>query len=242
MRMEVIGIRRELAAPRFSLGTIGHLGIFLWSLLMVMLAPEGKLAWMAGIPLSMLILTYPGAWRRALTGRRLLLLALIVLPPLLLAEDADAGFSSLGISPAGLKAALQIAVRFVVVMVALEGMTSKVEIAALAGILERMGLNGLGFSVGVAMNLLPCLQKSCTQSWQTLKMRGGLRKQWWRGLRLFALTASSCALLRSEEIALAAEARGFDPENIRQIPIESGWVDWGVIVLGAVALAVSLAL
>ncbi|MDZ7844405.1 MAG: energy-coupling factor transporter transmembrane component T [Anaerolineales bacterium] len=197
---------------------------------------------MAGVPLIVLQLMYPGVWRGALTGRRLVLLGLIAVPPLFLVGEVDRVVLGVGLSSEGVRAAVQIALRFVVVMVALEGMTNAVEIAAIAGLLERLGLKGLGFSMGVALNLLPCLQQSLNQSWQTLKMRGGLRKQWWRGLRLFALTASSCALMRAEEIALAAETRGFHPEKARPMGTQKSRMDWVLLPLAGISLIISLVL
>ena len=222
---------------RLPLGTVGHLGVFLWSLGMVMASPPEKMVWMAGLCLLVLVGLYPGVWREALNGRRLVLMLLLAVPPLFLLGEVDGQLLGVGYSTAGVRAAAQIAGRFVVVMVALEGMTRTVEITALAGLLERLGLKGLGFSMGVALNLLPCLRASCTQSWQTLKMRGGLRRKWWRGLRLFGLTSVSCALRKAEEIALAAEARAFDPARPRALPLEKSALDWTVYPLGALLIA-----
>lgn len=221
---------------RLPLGTVGHLGVFLWCLGMVMASPPEKMAWTAGLCLLVLTGLYPGVWREALNGRRLMLMLLLAAPPLFLLGKVDGQLLGVGYSIAGARAAAQIAGRFVVVMVALEGMTRTVEITALAGLLERIGLKGLGFSMGVALNLLPCLRSSCTQTWRTLKMRGGLRRKWWRGLRLFALTSLSCAVGKAEEIALAAEARAFDPAKPRPMPLRRSALDWTVFPLGAVLM------
>lgn len=158
---------------RLPLGPVGHLGVFLWCLVMVMVSPPEKIVWMAGLCLLVLVGLYPGVWREALNGRRLVLMLLLVVPPLFLLGEVDGRMLGMGYSTAGVRAAVQITGRFMVVMVALEGMTRTVEITALAGLLERLGLKGLGFSMGVAINLLPCLRASCTQSWQTLRMRVG---------------------------------------------------------------------
>lgn len=235
MKLDLVHERWEHGKMRLQLGTAGHLGLFAWSLLMVTLAPGGRLLWIKALPLVVLLAVYPGVWRGVLTGRRLTLLGLIALPTLFFVGEAKGP----GISAAGLQACLGVSVRFVVVMAAVEGMTRSVELAALAGVLERLGLQGLGFSVGVALNLVPCLQISCTRSWRTLRMRGGLRRKWWRGLRLFALTAASSALMRAEEIALAAEARGFRPEKARAAGIERSALDWFLLPLAGLSLAVA---
>ena len=67
-------------------------------------------------------------------------------------------------------------------------------------------------------------------------MRGGLRRQRWRGLRLLAVTITASALSRAEEIALAAEARAFSPEHARSLPVRFGRWDWLALSLGVVAV------
>jgi energy-coupling factor transporter transmembrane protein EcfT len=61
-------------------------------------------------------------------------------------------------------------------------------------------------------------------------MRGGLRRQRWRGIRLLLLTIISNALRRTEEIALAAEGRAFCPVQCRAMPLRTGSLDWPVTV------------
>jgi len=170
--------------------------------------------------------------------RWLLMVGLLALPPVFLLGEVDTSILGVGLSSEGLLAGTQIAMRFVVVMVAVAGFTSTVDIAAMAGLLERFGLQGLGFCLGVALNLLPALQQSATNAWRSLWMRGGLRRQRWRGLRLLLVTVVSNALRRAEEIALAAEARAFTPECARPMPIQVGRLDWLVTALASVALLV----
>jgi energy-coupling factor transporter transmembrane protein EcfT len=221
---------------RRSIGTAGHLAIFLWSLAMVMLAPTARVHWATLLCLAGAALVYPLSLKRLLRPRWFLLLALLALPPLFLLGEADASFLGLAVSTAGLQAGLQIAQRFIVVLVAVDGFTAAVDIAALAGLLERFGLQGLGFCMGVALNLLPALQQSTTNAWRSLWMRGGLRRQRWRGLRLLLVTVVSNALRRAEEIALAAESRAFSPQCARPMPLEVGRLDWLAAVLACLAL------
>ena len=89
--------------------------------------------------------------------------------------------------------------------------------------------------MGVALNLLPSLQTAALSTWHSLWMRGGLRKQRWRGVRLLLLTIITNALRRTEEIALAAEGRAFSPEQSRALPLRAGSLDW-VIAIGAIVL------
>jgi energy-coupling factor transporter transmembrane protein EcfT len=73
------------------------------------------------------------------------------------------------------------------------------------------------------------LQTAAINTWHSLWMRGGLRKQRWRGLRLLLLTIITNALRRTEEIALAAEGRAFCPEQCRAMPLRAGSLDWAVV-------------
>ncbi|MBE0410753.1 MAG: hypothetical protein IBX69_13595, partial [Anaerolineales bacterium] len=139
-------------------------------------------------------------------------------------------------SSEGLMASIQITLRILVVLVSIQGLTSRIDIASVAGLLERAGLRGLGFSMGVALNLLPALQQSATNAWRSMWMRGGFRKNRWRGLRLLAVTIIAGALGRAEEIALAAEARAFSPQRARSMPVKVGKYDWGIAIVLSIAV------
>jgi energy-coupling factor transporter transmembrane protein EcfT len=236
MRLEKSRESQEITDRRIPLGTLGHLVIFLWCLVLVLCSSPENMIWISGLCILVLMILYPGVWRSVFNGRRIILLGLIAIPPIFFLGDVDKLFLGIPYSSVGGISSLHIVLRFFVVLMALEGMTSAVEISALAGILERFGLKGLGFSIGVAVNLLPSLQKSCTQSWHTLKMRGGLRKRWWKGLKLFSLTSITCALKRAEEIALAAESRAFSPEKTRPLPVKRSPFDWVVFSLGFISI------
>jgi energy-coupling factor transporter transmembrane protein EcfT len=134
-------------------------------------------------------------------------------------------------SSSGLEAGLHMALRAVVVILAVDGFSSSVDIAEVAGLLERVGLPGLGFSMGVAVNLLPALRESSQNTWRSLQMRGGFRHRWWQGLRLLLVTVVANALRRAEEIALAAEVRAFSPERSRALSIKMGAFDLYIVIV-----------
>ncbi len=223
---------------RVRIGTAGHLAVFLWSLAMVMLVPAHRIPWAAALCLTASALVYPLSLRRLLRLRWLVTMAMLALPPVLLLGETDMSVLGVGLSSEGLLTGMQIALRLVVVIVAVDGFTAAVDIAAIAGLLERFGLQGLGFSLGVALNLVPALQASATCTWRSLSMRGGLRRQRWRGLRLLLVTVVANALRRAEDIALAAEARAFSPERARPMPIHSGRLDWVTSALAVIVLLV----
>ena len=226
MAVRTVPFERTNRAKSFQLGPIGHLFIFLWSLGMVMLAPVSRLVLTAGICLIAAVVLYPHSFRRILKVRFLVMLALLALPPLFLIEEN------------GAQAALQIGLRFVVVLTAVDGFTHSVDIAQIAGLLERFGLHGLGFSLGVALNLLPSLQQSSIHAWQSLRMRGGLRQKKWRGLRLLILTIVTNALRRADEIALAAEARAFSPDHYHPTPLQTSFLDRLLLPVGSMVMII----
>jgi energy-coupling factor transporter transmembrane protein EcfT len=92
----------------------------------------------------------------------------------------------------------------------------------------------------VATNLLPDLRQSATNAWHSLRMRGGLRAQWWRGVQLMALTVLTNALRHTEEIVLAAEVRAFRPELSRRTSLRKG--SWDLWVVGTCITSLILVL
>jgi energy-coupling factor transporter transmembrane protein EcfT len=225
--------RSDANAPG-KLGTIAYLVIFTWSLGMVMLAPAQKLLIAGGMCLLVAAVVYPRSFRRLLRPRWLLMVLLLATPPVFFLGELDRSLGGIFYSSQGLTSSLQILERILIVLVSVDGFTSAVDISSVAGLLERLGMKGLGFSLGVALNLLPSLQAASMNSWHSLWMRGGLRAQRWRGIRLLLMTIITNALRRSEEIALAAEGRAFCPEQSRAMPLRAGSLDRVVIVVAIV--------
>ncbi len=212
-----------------KLGTIGYLVIFAWSIGMVSLAPPESMLLVGGLCILVACLVYQRAFRRIFQLRWLIMIALLALPPIFFLGDLDRSIGGITYSSVGLENSLLIVVRVIVILVSVDGFTSSVDIACLAGLLERFGLRGLGFSMGVALNLLPALQTSAINTWHSLWMRGGLRAQRWRGLRLLLLTIITNALRRAGEIAIAAEGRAFCPDQCRAMPLHSGHLDRAIL-------------
>jgi energy-coupling factor transporter transmembrane protein EcfT len=231
--------RSKTDAPS-KLGTIGYLTIFAWSLGMVMFVPAQQLLLAGSLCFLAAVLVYPRSFRRLMRLRWLGMIMLLALPPIFFLGDLDRSLWFIRYSSEGLASSLQIALRIIVVLLAVDGFTNSVDIASIAGLLERFGLRGLGFSMGVALNLLPSLQTAAMNTWHSLRMRGGLRAQRWRGIRLLLLTIITNALRRTEEIALAAEGRAFCPEQSCALPLRNGSLDWAAISI-VVILTVGIA-
>jgi energy-coupling factor transporter transmembrane protein EcfT len=230
------------SAGQPKIGTVGHLAVFVWVLGLVMLVPQTWLPFSAIPCLAVLIFIFPGCLTRTFRLRWLVLLILLASPSVFLFGELDRSLVGIAYSSTGLAVGLQIGVRFIVVLVAVGGLTENVDITSIAGLLERLGLQGLGFSVGVALNLLPSLQASSVNAWRSLWMRGGLRRNRLRGLRLLVLTIITNALRRADEITLAAETRAFTPESSRPAPVVLGSWDVPTLVLVVVSWAAVLML
>lgn len=225
--------------PRVFLGSPGRLAIFLWALLMVLLPPLERGTIPALIALAALGALYPFALRRLARPRWLFILASLFLVNLFFgAPEAEKDLLVLGlpISSIAVFNGLQMVLRAIVILVDADGLSASVDITEVAGLLERGGLHGLGFSIGVATNLLPDLRQSGTNAWHSLRMRGGLRAQWWRGLQLMVLTVLTNALRHTEEIVLAAEVRAFRPELSRRTSLRKGSLDLWVAGICSVSL------
>ena len=233
------GLESSVSTGRFAgrLGTVGYLAVFFWAMATMLLSPPERVPLVGAFCLVVVCVVYKPSLKRLVAPRRLLLMALMAVPPIFLMRDGSGLLTDIRPTTEGLLLGMQIAVRFVVIMAALEGLTAVVDISSIAGLFERLGLHGLGFSMGVALNLLPSLQESCENVWRSMWMRGGLRRNRWRGMRMLMVTIGTNALRRAEEIALAAEARAFSPENARPLPIKTGRWDRATVLVAVVLAA-----
>jgi energy-coupling factor transporter transmembrane protein EcfT len=225
-----------------KLGSPGRLALFVWSLLIVILAQEEWLLAVAGTALVINGLLYPASVKRLFRWRWFLFALLVMLPNLLWVGEPDVSFLGLSLSTSGFVTGIQMILRALVVIVAVDGFSSSVDITEVAGLFERVGLSGLGFSMGVAVNMLPALRRSSQCTWRSLSMRGGLRRQWWRGSRLLLVTIVASALRRAEEIALSAEVRAYSPGLSRPQPMTRGDYDPLLIILVVISIVVSIVL
>jgi energy-coupling factor transporter transmembrane protein EcfT len=214
------------------IGSLGHLVIFLWALGAVLVTQMRDGYLLACICIALLSLVYPSSLQRILRPRWLILLGVLLITSILFGGGKpDLEVWGFPLSMEGILIGMKMTLSAVIILLAADGLAASMDITEVAGVFERLGLQGLGFSLGVAANQLPNLRQSSTNAWHSLRMRGGLRAQWWRGLQLLFLTILTNALRRSEDIVLAAEARAFRPDLSRAAPIRIGRLDWLLIPL-----------
>ncbi|MGA2503112.1 MAG: energy-coupling factor transporter transmembrane component T [Anaerolineales bacterium] len=234
-RLDAASIRTKPRKP--LVGSLGHLAIFLWSLGVVLITQLRGGYLLAGACVVFLALCYPSALRRILRPRWLILLGILLVISILFGGGKpDLKLWGFPISKENIIVGVKMTLSAIVILIAADGLASSMDITEVAGVFERAGLQGLGFSLGVAANQLPNLRQSSTNAWHSLRMRGGMRAQWWRGLQLLLLTILTNALRRSEDIVLAAEARAFRPDRSRTAPLRIGRLDWWLIPVGLLSL------
>ena len=231
------------APPASLVGSAAHFAIFVWALVTITLATAISDLWFIVVALLVLVLVYPFALRRLARPRWLLFFAILLGINLLFGQgERDLLLLGLPLSSENLVAGGVMILRTLVILLAADGLATSIDISEVAGLFEKLGLSGLGFSLGVAVNLVPTIRAGATATWRSLWMRGGLRSRWWRGLQLFFLTVLANALRRSGDIVLAAEARAFSPERGRRFALQVGRLDWLVVAAGVASLLLFLLL
>ncbi len=133
---------------------------------------------------------------------------------------------------------IQALVRGLTVLLALNGYLRAVGLGDLALMFEQLGVQGLGFALGVALNMLPSLAASAGNTFAALRMRGGLRRRPWHTLRGLLVTILVNGLRRGDEITAAAESRGYNPAQPFQRRLRMQRADWywGLTTLVTVGL------
>ena len=223
--------------PRRMIGSLGHLVIFLWSLGVVLLTQMRGGFLLAGICVILLSMLYHSALRHILRPRWLIILGVLLVTSILFGGGKpDLEVWGFPFSTEGITVGVKMTLSAIVILIAADGLAASMDITEVAGLFERLGLQGLGFSLGVGANMLPNLRQSGMNAWHSLRMRGGMHAQWWRGLQLLLLTVLTNALRRSEDIVLAAEARAFRPDRGRSAPIRIGRLDWWLIPVGLLSI------
>jgi energy-coupling factor transporter transmembrane protein EcfT len=205
----------------WQLGTAGQLTCLVFSILAATLAPGWRVGLACAVTLCLGMAFHRAGLRPLLSGRVWLFLAFLVAPAALLAGPADWNIAGLPISRQGFEAGAQMGLRALAIVVAVSGFSASVSVSALSGLMERAGLKGFGFALGVAVNMLPTIQETVTNAFQALRMRGGFRRQRWQALRLLLVTVVVNSLRHAEDVVSAAEARAFSIDRMRPRP--AGW-------------------
>jgi energy-coupling factor transporter transmembrane protein EcfT len=173
------------------------------------------------------------------SARVWLFVGLLLLPMALLAGERDMALHGVRFSSEGLETGAQMAVRALSIIVAAGAFATSVSVGELAGLLERAGIKGVGFALGVGVNMLPTVQQAAATTWEALRLRGGFRRRRLAALRLLLVTVVVNSLRHADDIVCAAEARAFSVVSVRPLPLTAHHAD---IPVCAAVLAAALSL
>ena len=224
---------------RGRLSPASRVAFLIWALTLVALLPSRQLVWLLAAVVAYGFL----AGRRGLAPlvkQRfwILVLSIVVLSSVLLG-DPDLTLGPITLSRSGLELGAWMALRATCLTLGFSVSLGSMPPSDVVDLFEGMGLKGLGFALGVALNLLSVLREVIETTYHTLRLRGGLRRPW-MALRLFLVTVISNALRYGDDVVVAASARGFDPATRRRaMPVfrrADGAFALGLLGLGAFML------
>ena len=221
-----------------ELGTAGYLSCLAFSLALSMAVAGWRSAAACAAALLLAAAFYPAGLDVLRRKWLWILIAFMVIPAALLGDVTDWGASDTGFGPswAGLANGLVMALRTIAIVVAVTGFTASVSVSELAGLMERVGFKGLGFALGVAMNMLPIVQETAATTFHALRLRGGFRRQRLQAVRLLLVTIVVNSLHHADDIVGAAEARAFSVTSTRPMSWKRRPAD-PLIAVGLLAIA-----
>lgn len=134
----------------------------------------------------------------------------IIISPLLvctfLTGPRDAGL----LSRSGVVIGANMAVRAFCIVVSVSFLTDRISIARILKFFERNRMKGFGLALGVSYNMLFDLSRSGRVVFETLRLRGVVRKNPLKALGLFIVSVIYNALCHADDIVHAASVRGFE--------------------------------
>ena len=137
------------------------------------------------------------------------ILSILALSPLILGE-ADVRYGWLRFSRTGLETGLWMALRAATLTLAFSVSLGSLTVTQMMHLFESIGLRGLGFALGVALNIGPVLRDVIEAAYHTIRLRGGFRRPI-SNAPLFLVTMIANSLRYGDDVVVAASARGFDP-------------------------------
>ena len=189
-----------------------------WAVLATILIEDWWLAILALVELAFGLIWSRRAMRLLYRLRFwMFVLGAMVVGPFLIGEP-DLVVGPFHLSREGLMAGLEMAGRAFTLTLGVGLGLSTLSLSNVVAVFDRLGLRGLGFATGLAVNLLGTLQEMATVTLQTIWLRGGMQRPW-TALRLFLVTVVANALRYGDEAANAAAVRAFNPNEGQVTPL-----------------------
>jgi len=209
---------RPSIGTRWRLGTLGHTSCLAFALVLAVSATGTRLV-LAALLVGLLAVAFQRGGLRSLASLRVwAILALMVVPASLVVGRADLRMWGVALSYEGIGTGAQMALRALAIIIAVTGFAASVSVNEAGGVLERAGLKGLGFAVGVAVNMLPTLADTSANAYHAMRLRGGWRRWRLQPVRLLLVTMVANSLRHADDIVHAAEARAFAVGRRRALP------------------------
>ncbi len=214
--LALLGLRSQR-----RLGTLGLLACLVFGMATAILAQGWRVAIACGLALLLSLVFFPVALSVLASRRYWLFITFLILPAVLLLGPGTWAVGPITLSAQGLETGVRMALRATALIVAVTGFAASVSVSDLASLVEGAGLRGLGFALGVAVNMLPTIQEMTTNAYQALRLRGGFRRRRWQAIRLLLVTVVVNSLRHADDIVGAAEARAFS--TVRAQPQRIPW-------------------
>jgi len=211
-------------AARFRLNSISYLVFLVWTLALVALLPDARLGAFLLAVLAVGALLGSSGLRILTRGRFWLTLASVVVVSGLLLGERDLQWSFLRLSREGFVIGLWMSARAVALMLAFAISLAALSVSEMVRLFEAANLRGLGFALGVALNLGPVLRDAVEAAYHTIRLRGGFRKPA-QAMRLFLVTVIANALRYGDDVVKSASARAFDLDAKTESALQVGWAD-----------------
>lgn len=184
---------------------------------------------------AVLVLAYVLTWSfllcseiaRQLKSRRFwfFLLSLVLLSAMAIGGEKDISIVGVELSSEGILRGIGMAMRAVTIVVATYTFARVASIGGLSSLLARLGVRQLGFLLGIALNLLPLVQRTSANALLAVRLRGGFRRNRIRSLQKLAVTILVNSLRYSDDIVCAAESRAFGGVQPNTAPIVASKAD-----------------
>lgn len=178
---------------------------------------------------AVLVLAYVLTWSfllcsevaRQLKSRRFwfFLLSLVLLSAAAIGGEKDISIAGVKLSSEGILSGIGMAIRAVTIVIATYTFAQVASIGGLSSLFARLGVRELGFLLGIALNLLPLVQRTSANALLAVRLRGGFRRNRLRSLQKMAVTILVNSLRYSDDIVYAAESRAFGGVQPNTVPI-----------------------
>jgi len=220
-------------------GLWGYLFFFLWAIALAILAQGSRVILVLASATIFSLLFCEDAFREMHRWRFWFIIASALLISPLAVGERDVSLFGIWVSREGFWTGLWMALRAMAIALAANAFASLVSVAEMAQLLEKVGLKGLGFAIGVALNMLSTIRETAGNAFNAMRLRGGFRRHRFKALKMLFVAIIVNSLRHADQVVDAAEMRAFSVEEHSYDPIPITLPD---LILIMVLLVVGMAI